>query len=87
MSSQVLAYHGGKKPETPEKGAKQGAKWQADTGALGDAVVSAGTPLGISMTVSSDGASTIVGRTACQGFLSRKPTAWMLLSKRPRDRQ
>lgn len=29
MSNYILAYHGGKKPETPAEGAKNMAKWKA----------------------------------------------------------
>ena len=46
MSNYIIAYHGGKKPESPEEGAKHMAKWKAWVGGLGDAVVNPGTPLG-----------------------------------------
>ena len=57
MSNYILAYHGGKKPETPAEGAKNMAKWKAWVGGLGDAVVNPGTPLGKSRIVSSLGVS------------------------------
>ena len=57
MSSYVFAYHGGKKPESPEEGAKHMTKWKAWVGGLGDAVVNPGTYLGMSKTVSSGGVS------------------------------
>jgi hypothetical protein len=46
MSNYVFAYHGGKKFESPEEGARHMAKWQAWVSGLGDAVVNPGTPLG-----------------------------------------
>ncbi len=57
MSNYILAYHGGKKPESPEEGAKHMAKWKAWIDGVGDAVVNPGTPLGMSKTVSSGGVS------------------------------
>ncbi len=57
MPYYVFAYHGGKIPERPEKGAKHMAKFEAWVGGLGDAVVNPGHPLGKSKTVSSSGVS------------------------------
>ena len=57
MSSYIFAYHGGKKPETPEAGAELMAKWKAWMGGLGDAMVNPGNPVGMSKTVSSGGVS------------------------------
>ena len=57
MSNYIIVYLGGKKPETPEEGAKQMAKWKAWVGGLGDAAVNPGTPLGKSKIVSSGGVS------------------------------
>ncbi|MFV1998610.1 MAG: YciI family protein [Acidiferrobacterales bacterium] len=68
MSNYILAYHGGKKPESPEEGAKHMAKWQAWVGGLGDAVVNPGTPLGTSKIVSSDGVSDEAGSDALTGY-------------------
>ncbi len=68
MSSYIFAYHGGKKPESPEEGAKHMAKWQAWVGGLGDAVVNPGTPLGKSKTVSSGGVSDDGGPNPLLGF-------------------
>ncbi len=45
MPNFVFAYHGGKKPESAEEGAKLMAKWKTWVGGLGDAVVNPGTPL------------------------------------------
>ncbi len=68
MSNYVFAYHGGKKPESPEEGAKHMAKWKAWIGGLGDAVVNPGTPLGKSKTVSSGGVSDTDGSNSLTGF-------------------
>ncbi|MCZ6607669.1 MAG: hypothetical protein O7A64_08385 [Alphaproteobacteria bacterium] len=68
MPNYVFAYHGGKKPESPEEGAKHMAKWKAWIGGLGDAVVNPGTPLGQSKTVSSGGVSDDGGSNPLSGF-------------------
>jgi len=68
VSNYIIAYHGGKKPESPEEGAKHMAKWKAWVGDLGDAVVNPGTPLGKSKTVSSGGVSDDGGSNPLSGF-------------------
>ena len=68
MSNYIIAYHGGKKPDSPEEGAKQMTRWQAWLDGLGDAVVNPGTPLGKSRIVSSDGVSDDGGSNALTGF-------------------
>ncbi len=68
MSNYIIAYHGGKKPDSPEEGAKQMARWQAWLGGLGDAVVNPGTPLGKSRIVSSDGVSDDGGSNPMSGY-------------------
>jgi len=68
MSEYIIAYHGGKKPESPEEGAKHMAKWKAWISDLGDAVVNPGTPLGPSKTVSSDGVADDGGPNPLSGF-------------------
>jgi len=68
MSDYIIAYHGGKKPESPEEGAKHMARWKAWIGDLGDAVVNPGTPLGKSRTVSSGGVSDDGGPDPLTGF-------------------
>ena len=57
MPKYIFAYHGGKKPENPEEGARGREKWQAWINGLGDAVINPGTPLGKSKTISSSGVS------------------------------
>ena len=68
MSDYIIAYHGGKKPESPEEGAKHMAKWKAWVGGLGDTVVNPGTPLGNSRIVSSGGVSDDGGSNPMSGF-------------------
>ncbi len=68
MSNYIFAYHGGKKPESPEEGAKHMAKWNAWVDGLGDAAVNPGSPLGMSKTVSSDGVSDDGGSNPLSGF-------------------
>ena len=68
MANYIFAYHGGKMPETPEEGAAVMAKWQAWFGALGDAVVDGGAPVGQSKTVSSSGAADGGGANPLSGY-------------------
>ncbi len=68
MSNYVFAYHGGKKPESPEEGTILMVKWKAWVGGLGDAVVNPGSPLGMSKTVSFDGVSDDGGSNPLSGF-------------------
>lgn len=55
MTNYILAYHGGKMPESPEEGAEHMAKWEAWADSLGDSLINRGTPLGKSMSVNSSG--------------------------------
>jgi len=64
----IIAYHGGEKPESPEEGAKNMAKWKAWVEDLGDAVVNPGTPLDKSKTVSSSGVTDDGGPNPLSGF-------------------
>ena len=57
MPDYIIAYHGGRKPENREEGAKHMAKFEAWVSGLGDAVVNPGHPLGESKTVSFSGVS------------------------------
>ena len=68
MPNYIIAYRGGTKPESPEAGADQMAKWKVWIGGLGDAVVNPGTPLGKSKLVSSAGVSDDAGSSALTGF-------------------
>ena len=68
MPNFVLAYHGRSEPASPEEGAKGMADWQAWLGALGDAVVNPGIPLGMPKIVSSAGVSDSTGPRALTGI-------------------
>ena len=68
MPEYIIAYHGGKEPESPEEGAKGMAKWQAWLGGLGDAIVNPGTPLGMNRIVSSSGVSDDGGADPLTGY-------------------
>ena len=68
MPNFVFAYHGGKRPENAEEGAKHMTKWRAWVGGLGDAAVNPGTFLGKSRTVSSGGVSEDGGSNPILGF-------------------
>lgn len=68
MSTYIIAYHGGKKPESPEAGEKHMKKWQDWIKSLGDAVVNPGTPLGPSKLVSATGVSDNSGSDRLSGF-------------------
>ncbi len=68
MPNYIIAYRGGRKPESPEEGAKHMAKWKAWIGGLGKAAVNPGTPLGKSRIVSSDGVSDDGGPDPMSGF-------------------
>lgn len=68
MSTYIIAYHGGKKPETPEEGERHMKKWQEWIKSLGDAVVNPGTPLGESKIVSTTEVRDNTGPDRLTGF-------------------
>ncbi len=68
MPKYVFAYHGGKKPETPEEGAEVMAAWGAWFETLGDAVVDGGGPVGTSRTVTSGGVADDGGANPLSGY-------------------
>ncbi len=68
MPDFIFAYHGGKKPETPEQGAELMARWNAWIEDLGDAMVNPGTPVGMSKTVSAEGVADDGGPNPLAGF-------------------
>ena len=68
MPKFIFAYHGGKKPETPEEGQKVMAAWMAWMGGLGDALVDGGNPAGMSKTVSSSGVADDGGSNPISGY-------------------
>ena len=68
MPDYIFAYHGGKKPESPEEGARMMAKWHAWIAELGDTMVNPGTPLGKSRTVSAGGVADDGGSNPLSGY-------------------
>lgn len=68
MSNYIIAYHGGKKPESPEEGNTQMTKWKIWIADLGDAAVNPGSPMGVSKIVSSTGVSDDDGSYTMSGF-------------------
>lgn len=68
MPKYVFAYHGGKKPETPEEGEAVMAKWGAWFEAMGAAIIDGGNPVGPSMTVSSAGVADNGGANPISGY-------------------
>lgn len=68
MANYIIAYHGGRQPESPEEGAKHMAKWKAWVEGLGSAAVNPGTPLGKSRIVSTTGVSDDGGPNAMSGY-------------------
>ncbi len=68
MPKFVFAYHGGKRPETPEEGEKVMAAWQAWFADMGDAVVDGGNPVGPSYTVHSGGVDDNGGANPISGY-------------------
>lgn len=68
MPSFIYAYHGGRKPDTPEEGAAEMEKWKAWVEGLGEAMTNPGTPLGMSKTLSADGVADNGGSNPLAGF-------------------
>ena len=55
MTKYVIAYHGGRKFESPQDGTAYMAKWKAWMAGLGDAVIDPGIPLGAGKLISAAG--------------------------------
>ena len=68
MPKFIFVYHGGKKPESPEEGAKVMAAWQTWFGQMGDAVVDGGNPVGLSKTVHVGGVDDNGGANPVAGY-------------------
>ncbi len=68
MPNFIYAYHGGKKPDTPEEGAAEMEKWKAWVEDLGEAMTNPGTPLGMSKTLSAEGVADNGGSNPLAGF-------------------
>ena len=68
MPNYMLAYHGGKKPETKEETDKVMAAWGAWMEANKSALVDPGNPVGMSKTVSSAGVADNGGPNPLAGY-------------------
>ncbi|MBL4601009.1 MAG: hypothetical protein JKX93_18765 [Rhizobiaceae bacterium] len=68
MPNYVFAYHGGKRPESPEAGAQHMKNWHAWIDNLGEANVDPGHYLGMSKTVSASGITNDGGSNPLAGF-------------------
>ena len=68
MPQYIFAYHGGKKPETEEEGAKEMAAWSSWFENMGEAVQIPGNPVGMSKTVSAEGVSDHGGANPLSGY-------------------
>lgn len=68
MAQFIFAYHGGKKPDTPEEGAKVMDAWKSWMGSMGDALIVPGAPVGMSKTVSADGITDDGGSNPLSGY-------------------
>ena len=68
MPDFIFAYHGGKKPDTPEAGAAMMKKWEDWMSGLGDSLINPGNPVGMSKTVSADGVADNGGPDPLSGF-------------------
>ncbi len=58
MAKYLFVYHGGENPETEEEVAKVMDAWGQWLDSMGGDVVDGGNPVGMSMTVNSDGSTT-----------------------------
>lgn len=68
MPKFIFAYHGGKKPESPEEGEKVMAEWGAWFSGMGAAVSDPGGPVGLSHTVSKKGVAENGGSNPLSGY-------------------
>ena len=68
MPKFIFAYHGGKKPETPEAGAEFMARWRAWSSEHDAAFLNKGAPVGMSKTVSADGVADDGGSNPLSGY-------------------
>ena len=68
MPKFIFAYHGGGKPETPEEGAAEMAKWEAWLGGMGGSCADMGAPVGMSKTVSAQGVADNGGANPLSGY-------------------
>lgn len=64
----LLVFHGGSMPESPEEGAKVMQAWTHWFGALGDAVIDQGNPVGQVKTIASNGSVSDGGANPSSGY-------------------
>ena len=64
----MIAYHGGKKPSSPEEGKAHMEKWQTWVQSMGDKVVNPGTPLPMSKLITSTSVEDDTDPNAMMGF-------------------
>lgn len=69
MDKFILAFHGGKMPESQEEGAKIMAKWGTWMEGLGASLVDPGSIIGASSTVSPSGVSDDGGADPLSGYM------------------
>jgi len=68
MPEFFVAYHGGKKPETPEAGMEGMKKWKDWATALGPALTTPGAPVGVTQVLTADGLSAAASPHPLMGF-------------------
>lgn len=68
MPNFIFAYHGGRRPESPEEGERLMAAWQAWMEGLGAALVEGGNPVGLSKTVTATGIEDNGGANPLSGY-------------------
>lgn len=68
MPDFLFAYHGGTPPKDEEEAAKTMAAWEAWFATMGEAVVIPGNPVGMSITVSSEGVADNGGANPVSGY-------------------
>jgi hypothetical protein len=68
MAEYILAYHGGKMPESPEEGQKVMQEWTAWIERSGSAMVNPGNPVGMSKTVTANGTIDNGGSNPLSGY-------------------
>lgn len=68
MPKYFLAYHGGKKPETPEAGQEFMGRWRAWMDSIDDSIVDRGHPAGMSKTLTADGVEDHGGSNPLSGI-------------------
>lgn len=68
MAQFIFAYHGGKKPDSPEEGVKVMDDWKSWMGSMGTALIVPGAPVGLSKTVTGSGITDDGGSNPLSGY-------------------